>query len=77
MEMPDTVYIAASDHYNKVLNQVAIVKSSLWIATEAILYRSDNTIENMKITSNLTRDVLQFGAKDIYLCHVTLKTVQP
>lgn len=32
MEMPDTVYIAASDHYNKVLNQVAIVKSSLWIA---------------------------------------------
>lgn len=29
MEMPDTVYIAASDHYNKVLNQVAIVKSSL------------------------------------------------
>lgn len=77
MEMPDTVYIADSDHYNKVLSRVAMVKSSLWIATEAILYRSDNTIENMNTSSNLTRDVLQFGKKDIYLCHVTLKTVQP
>lgn len=56
--MEDAVYIADSEHYNKVLNQVAMVKSSLWIATEAILYRSDNTVENMKITSNLTHNVL-------------------
>ena len=75
--MPDTVYIADSDHYNKVLSRVAMVKNSLWIATEAILYRSDNTIENMKITSNLTRDVLQFGTDNIYLCHVHRKTGQP
>ena len=36
MEMPDTVYIADSDHYNKVLSRVAMVKSSLWIATADI-----------------------------------------
>lgn len=32
MDISDTVYIADSDHYNKVLSQVAMVKSSLWIA---------------------------------------------
>lgn len=56
--MEDAVYIADSEHYNKVLSQVAMAKSSLWIATEAILYRSDNTIENMNTSSNLTHDVL-------------------
>lgn len=34
--MEDAVYIADSEHYNKVLSQVAMVKSSLWIATADI-----------------------------------------
>lgn len=36
MEISDIIYIADSDHYNKVLSQTAKVKKSLWIATADI-----------------------------------------